>query len=458
MKYLCRPRRGQRMGAKQKFWMVACGALLTVPVSLAFSQQVTVGVTHYAAPSTAEIDRAAFHWKPGARYQDSTAGMPSSTVLLTVPPGEKVCYTIHGANPLLYQYSMTAVDVPVTPSPDLSAIANELKILVTETDKGKAVHELTVSTDEKKRLSDDVDAYRRKVRDLGVTFLAEAADFKPRSDRQQSFATVYAADSVLWSKVVAKNDSADAEYKKFPAPVQEALQDIRALQVFALSELETSHKAIEGAAAVMQPGREALTVCKAMPTGRTRFGLSITARQGLGTLKPARTRSPDKESLASFTIDPEYIERFRVAPGLFVAGLFGQDRDVGVANGKVTIEPTGRTYSRTGMFAMARMTDNIWPTIGVAKADGSSSVDVFAGIQLRAGNFVFGPELSVGVGVAWMDVPVGAGTLKSGDALPDKTKLEDIITRERHFGLGLTFTLSGLTFGKSEKAKDSGDK
>jgi hypothetical protein len=104
------------------------------------------------------------------------------------------------------------------------------------------------------------------------------------------------------------------------------------------------------------------------------------------------------------------------------------------------------------MFAMARITDHIWPTLGAATGDGSS-VDVFAGVQLRGGNFIFGPELSVGIGAAWMDVPVGAGTLKQGDALPEAKKLEDVIQRERRFGLALTFAITGFDFGNKEKDK-----
>jgi len=405
-----------------------------------------------------DVDRAAFHWKPGARYADSTAGLPSSVVLEEVPAGEQVCYVVHGANPLLYSYGMTATDVPVAPSADLAAIVKQIAGLFPNEKAALNAKTLFAQPDLGTRKKPDPAQYRALVRSLAVDQLDSAAEIKRASDEASSFATSYSADALLWESTEATNAAADKIYKQLEGGEGEPpMPEFRALQQFAYAQLANAHKAVRAAAAALQPDGESLLVCKAMPAGRTRFGLTIMARPADATVKPSRKISGEKETLAQFTLDPEYVERFRIAPGVFIAGLFAQDRDVGVANGKLTVQPTGRTYSRTGMFAMARGTDYLWPTIGVAKSDGSSSVDLFAGVQLRAGNFVFGPEISVGVGLAWMDVPVGAGSLQAGDPLPDNKKLADVVSHERHFGLGLTFTISGLDLGKGDKS-DKGDK
>jgi hypothetical protein len=427
--------------------------------SNASAQASMVRVTHYPAPGKYDVDQMAFHWKPGARFADSTIGLPSSVVFEQVPAGEQVCYVVHGANPLLYSYGMTATDVPVAPSADLDAIVKQIAGLFGPEKTGLDAKLMIVQPEVATKKGPDPADYRALVRSLAVDQLDSAAKIKRASDGALSFATTYADDSTLWESTEATNAAADKIYKQLEAANPEApvMPEFRALQEFAYAQLIVAHKAVKTAADAMRPGREALAVCKPMPTGRTRFGLTITAKPADATVKPGRKVSAEKETLAQFTLDPEYVERFRIAPGVFVAGLFGQDRDVGVVSGKLTIAPTGRTYSRTGMFAMARGTDYLWPTIGVAKADGSSSVDLFAGVQLRAGNFIFGPEVSVGLGLAWMEVPVGAGSLQPGDPLPDNKKLADVVSRERHFGLGLTFTISGLDLGKGDSA-GKGDK
>ena len=421
--------------------------------SSAVGQASTIRVTHYPAPGKSDVDQEAFHWKPGVRFADSTAGLPSSVVLEQVPAGEQVCYVVHGANPLLYNYGMTVTDIPVAPSADLAAIVKQIAGLFPSDQPALNAKAMMAQPALAPKKKGDPADYRKLVRSLAVDQLDSAAQIKRDSDGASSFATTYAADASLWESTEATNAAADKIYKELDATGEPPiLPEYRALQQFAYAELTAAHKAVKAAADAMRPDHEALVVCKPMPTGRTRFGLTIAAKPTDAAVKPGRRVSAEKETLAQFSLDPEYVERFRVAPGVFVAGLFGQDRDVGVANGKLTIAPTGRTYSRTGMFAMARGTDYLWPTIGVAKSEGSSSVDLFAGVQLRAGNFIFGPEVSVGLGLAWMEVPVGAGSLQPGDPLPDNKKLADVVTHERHFGLGLTFTISGLDLGKGDKA------
>jgi hypothetical protein len=433
------------------FFAVAAIGGLALTAAVAGAQQMRVSVTHAAAQSKQGLDANAFHWKPGSPYRDSLPGLPPTVVLAEVAASESVCYVVHGANPLLYTYSATAVDVPVAPNADLAKIAEQIGSLITTMSANPQVKGLVFSP-----RADTVKAtYQGLVRILAVDYLKDAARIRRESDGFPSFAVTFARDTALWSRVKTTDAAAEQAYDELKkAGVEASVADIRSLQKYAFDNLRHAHEQVETAANLMQPGHEALQVCKPMLKGRTRFGLLIKPRADAAPVVPARRVSADKEELAAFTIDPQYTERFRVAPGLFVAGGFSGDRNVGVADGKLTVEPTGRTYTRTGMAAMARATKYIWPTIAVAKGDGAT-VDLFAGLQLRAGNLVFGPDLSVGVGVAWMEVPIGAKGLRAGDPVPNETKLENIISRERQFGLGVTFTITGLNLGGDKSATSS---
>jgi hypothetical protein len=424
--------------------ILTCLTLLTA--ATAGSQQMTVIVRHHPAPLTTDIDAQAFHRLPGRSAADSVNGLPPNIKLAETAPGEQVCYVVQGANPLLYTYSATTVDVPVTATPDTKEIADKFSAIIIKTAPPApgAVGAAALS---------DLQEYQNRVAVLR-DYLDSASTIKRESDEAASFAEIQARDTKGWAAIQKANQEAEKYYKALPAADRD--KDMtkvhESFRAMALEHLKAAHTAVDAAAKQLLPGYNAMQVCRPMLKGRTKYFMTVKAREDAASLKPARRVAKDKEELAGFTLNPEYIERFRVAPGVFVAGLFGDDRDVGVENGTLSITKSSRTYTRTGMFAMGRVTNHLWPTLGAATSDGSS-VDLYLGLQLRAGDFVFGPELSVGAGVAWMDVPVGAGALRQGDALPEAKKLEDVIEKDRRFGLGITFTITGLSFGNKDTEK-----
>jgi hypothetical protein len=435
-------------------WRLAQCVLLTSVFCLAgmravAAQRLVVRVTHHPAPSKSELDASAYYWRPGAADRDSIRGLPSATVFQEVAPGDQVCYRIDRANPLLYSYALAAVDVPVAPAADLDKFVSQIEALI----KGAKV---AVATPGAK--VDSLALFRERVRQLAVTDLRKSNAIRQGSDTATFFGSVVERDAELWEAATKTSAEAESIYKYLGDAGRDSVADLKALQELALAQLRAAHQRVAAAAESMMPADaginaiRTLQLCKPMLQGRTRFGVMIKPRTDGPPTSTGRRVTGEKEELAAITIDPRYVERFRLAAGLFVAGGFSGDRNVGVADGKLTIAPSDQTYTRTGMFAMARATDFLWPSIAVAKGDGSS-VDLFLGMNLRSGNLVFGPEVSIGLGLAWMEVPVGAKSLKAGDAVPNDVKLANIISRERQFGLGVTFTITGLKFNTDTKGE-----
>lgn len=420
--------------------------LIALAPAPAAAQGMTVTLTHHQLPDPRAIDSEATYWGPAGRKSTEKGDMPPKVLLIEVPPTEKVCIRIQHANPLLYNYAVSVVEVKVDTSSAVLDLAKQLTDLAAKEARWMTSSEFPLNGQ-----------YLRNVLALADR-IAQARALHVESDTIADFRRIVSRDSVAWQGMLLADSVAGESWNALSPEVKALSRPLRELQLLAMDHLRQLHERVVAASKRMDKGSDALSLCTPMPARRTEFGVKITARTDAAPYKPARSTSANADDvLARFTLEPAYVERFRVEPGLFIAAGFGGDRDVGVSNDVLTIEETSRTYTRTGVFAMARLNYWLWPTLGVAKAEGSSA-DVFLGLQIRAGNLIYGPQLAIGLGAAWMEVPVGAGALAAGAALPDAKKLEDVITRQRQVGFALTFTITGLKLGSGDKGDASADK
>jgi hypothetical protein len=230
-------------------------------------------------------------------------------------------------------------------------------------------------------------------------------------------------------------------FAAIPSPSQ-AEADLRLLQLHAWEQIGKLHDDFVAARRLLNK-----PLCVDVNKDRVSVSLSISSRLASTEKADLQRRKPG-DKVVSFEAEPVSTVVFEVVPGALVTSLVSGARTFVVENGVVVGRPAGTAF-HIGGFAMGRWPKTpVWGALGVATSD-TKNPDLFAGLVVRLGNLITGPNLGIGGGVSWTYAPVGLKKGAEGQPLPSGVdKLDDIVDRSYQPGLGVVFTLTGLKLSK----------
>jgi hypothetical protein len=378
-------------------------------------------------------DRASIH-EPEA---DRHAGPPPR---FRIAQGSRVCVKIENANPLLYSYTIKSDTISVAPPADLSGF---LAILARIIERARAqAKALGIQGAD----SSPLEGYAAAVQRL-AQIVQQLADVKAASDTMITLTeTALEADS-LHRAGRAINDSATTVFSKHSEDLSFKL--IHEYQMITWSRLEEAALEISRAGeAVKIP----ITFCELLESNGLRTILSIARKDHVGQAGIA-ARPVNDSTLVIFS-DPKSTRSFEMMPaGVFSLAMPGRRR-FSVEDGVIRGHPDHRASFNPGIVALWRVLEKVWATLGVAKSD-EDAPDLFLGIALRGGDDRVGTNIVLGFGVSLTHVVAGLKEGREGDPLPaNVTDIATIVDRELHPGLGVIFTVSGLSFVKRDEAKE----
>ena len=376
-------------------------------------------------------DRTSRDTNPKERH----AGLPPA---LRIPQGSSVCVVVEHANTLLYTYTAASKSVTTEAPTGLASLLSSIVPIITAIEKSSnARGNLATSRDAEA----DLLQYAREVQHI-ADIASNLDDVRSETDAEPGLGrAAHAADSLAQ---VAQTENTSAA-KLFTAHRSDTVFVLlRDVQTSAFNHITAETQEIRLAAAASDP-----TFCALLDDSRVRTTLAVTRKfkvaSGELPLRPAR------DSVFSVVSDPLSTRVFELVPAAVLSFDMQGRRRFGIDNGVVRGREDRRPMFNPGILALGRVAGPLWAAAGVAKGF-DVSPDLFVGATLRAGESVIGTNIVVGAGLSVSKVVVGLSEGREGAAVPsDATDLQQIVKREYRTGVGVIFSVSGLSFARMEK-------
>jgi hypothetical protein len=363
------------------------------------------------------------------------AGLPPA---LRVPQGSSVCVVVEHANPLLYTYATASRAITTESTTGLASLLSSIVPIITAIEKSSyARGYLTPSHDSQA----DLLQYARDVRHI-AGIASNLDDVRDKTDAETDLsAAAHAADS-LGTEADLENNSAAKLFASHRADTIFVL--LHEVQTAAFAQIATRREEIAIAANASDP-----TFCSVLDDSRIRTTLAVTrkfkAASGEHAFRPSR------DSVFSVVSDPLSTRVFELVPAAVLSFDMQGRRRFGIDNGVVRGRDDKRPMFNPGILALGRVGGPLWAAAGVGKGF-DVSPDLFVGATLRAGESVVGTNIVVGAGLSVSKVVVGLSEGREGGAVPsDATDVQQIVKREYRTGVGVIFSVSGLSFARMEK-------
>jgi hypothetical protein len=345
---------------------------------------------------------------------------------------------VEHANTLLYTYTAASKSVTTEAPTGLASLLSSIVPIITAIEKSSnARGYLATSRDAEA----DLLQYAREVQHI-ADIASNLDDVRSETDAEPGLGrAAHAADSLAQ---VAETENTSAA-KLFTAHRSDTVFVLlRDVQTSAFSHITAESQEIRLAAAASDP-----TFCALLDDSRVRTTLAVTRKfkvaSGELPLRPAR------DSVFSVVSDPLSTRVFELVPAAVLSFDMQGRRRFGIDNGVVRGREDRRPMFNPGMLALGRVAGPLWAAAGVAKGF-DVSPDLFVGATLRAGESVIGTNIVVGAGLSVSKVVVGLSEGREGAAVPsDATDLQQIVKREYRTGVGVIFSVSGLSLARMEK-------
>jgi hypothetical protein len=373
-----------------------------------------------------------------SRAQDSKerhAGLPPS---LRIPQGSSVCMVVEHANTLLYTYTAASKSITTEAPAGLASLLSTIVPIISSIEKSSnARGYLAASRDAEA----DLLQYARQVRHI-ADIASNLDDVRNETDAEPGLArAAHAADS-LARVAELENVSAAKLFATHRSDTVFVL--LRDVQTAAFNHIAAESQEIAAAASASDP-----TFCAVLDDSRVRTTLAVTRKFKVASGELARR--PARDSVFSVVSEPLSTRVFELVPAAVLSFDMQGRRRFGIDNGVVKGRADKRPIFNPGVLALGRVGGPLWVATGVAKGV-DLYPDLFVGATLRAGASVVGTNIVVGAGLSVSKVVVGLSDGREGAAVPsDATDVQQIVKREYRAGVGVIFSVSGLSFARMEK-------
>ena len=418
---------------------VAAFAIAGFGVRRANAQSAIVYYDH--RPGDSAIVPRVSYLLPGDRSsrapdpKERHSGLPP---VLRIPQGSSVCVVVEHANTLLYAYTAASKSVTTEVPTGLASLLSTIIPIITAIEKSSnARGYLTTSRDTEA----DLLQYARQVSHI-ADIASNLDDVRNASDGDPGLSrAAHAADSLAHLAELENTSAAKLFASHRGDTVFVLLRDV---QTAAFNHITAEGEEIRIAAASSDP-----VFCAVLDDSRVRTTLAVTRKFKVASGELARR--PARDSVFSVVSDPLSTRVFEIVPTAVLSFDMQGRRRFGIENGLVTGREDKRPTFNPGMLALGRVAGPLWAAAGVAKGF-DTSPDLFVGATLRAGESVIGTNIVVGAGLSVSKVVVGLSEGREGAAVPsDATDVQQMVKREYRTGVGVIFSVSGLSFARMEK-------
>jgi hypothetical protein len=362
-------------------------------------------------------------------------GLPPT---LRVPQGSSVCVVVEHANSLLYTYTAASRSTTTEPPTGLASLLSSIIPIITSIEKlSNARGYLAASRDAEA----DLLQYARQVRHI-ADIASSLDEVRSGTDGEANLAgAAQSVDSLAREADIENNSAAKLFVSHRADTIFVVLHEV---QTAALSQIMTERQEFAVAANASDP-----TFCTVLDDSRIRTTLAVTRKFKVASGEHALR--PSRDSVFSVVSEPLSTRVFELVPAAVLSFDMQGRRRFGIDNGIVRGRDDKRPMFNPGILALGRVGGPLWAAAGVGKGF-DISPDLFVGATLRAGQSVVGTNIVVGAGLSVSKVVVGLSEGREGGAVPsDATDVQQIVKREYRTGVGVIFSVSGLSFARMER-------
>lgn len=404
---------------------LCCGLILAAaPLAESSAQSATVYYNH--RPGKGSVDGRVSYTESGDLASNRRLGVPPR---LIVPKGSKACLLVDYANPLLYSYSLGTKPLTAEAVADLGKIVDALRAVIgiakapgieaaipTPTiyyGKVALLVELREQVEKERMASDTLPLETTKTRVAALHARADTVNREANEvfagltadDRTRNAAVILASQQqkALWEQIAGLRKEVQSAWEESGDPVCTTVTD------------------------------KALAV-------------TLVVKPRLDSTSGFRSQRP-VGNVAAFEVTPSRSDFFEVGFGGLVSAFIDDQQQFGLKDGLVVQTRDRSPKFAPTFFASARASRSswLWGTIG-ASADDKGLSAAFFGFATRFGVSIVGPEMTIGVGLSLARVTTGLTTGEVGSPLPQGVdKIDGILKRDLRAGLGVMFTLTGIS-------------
>lgn len=409
--------------------ILACGILS----SGTEAQDATVFVQHALKSGEENPILVQSYQLPGGDENVRHAGVPT---LIRVPQGGRGCFRIERSNPLLYTYALGSKILKVEKPDTISQLMKQLLALAPKA----ALPGMGFVAADRISAADTAEKYASAVGQL-VRITTEIEAMKLSSDSATDIAAFARRVLVSGSAFADTNYIADDIYESMSEGMKKDM-GVRIVRSAQLTQAEKGKRLVKEFEAV-----EALLeqrLCSApLAKDRLQLNLSIAPKEGVPA---SNLRRIVGDAVTSFEVDPVSNTEMDFGPGVIMNTLGRPSKSFALADGKITQGTGEQLLFRPAIMANFRSWGPawFWGSIGVSGSkDGIS--DLFVGAAGRFGQQIAGARVSIGIGLAASQLPVGLSKGAVGQPLPeDISSLDKILRKSLVPGLGVVLMATGF--------------
>lgn len=409
--------------------ILACGVLS----SRTEAQDATVFVQHAVKSGEENPVPLRSYQLPGEDEKVRHAGVPT---LIRVPQGGRGCFRVERSNPLLYTYTLGSKILKVETPDTISQVMKQLLALAPKA----ALPGMGFMAADKISAADTAGKYASTVGQL-LRITTEMEALKLSSDSAADLAMLARRALASGSASADTNSIADGIYNSMSEGMKKDM-GVRMVRAAQLAQAEKGKRLVREFEAV-----EALLaqrLCSApLAKDRLHLTLSIAPKEGVPA---ANLKRMVGDEVTSFDVDPVSNTEMDFGPGVILNTLGRPSKSFALEDGKITQGQGEQLLFRPAIMANFRSWGPgwLWGSVGVSGSkDGIS--DLFVGATGRFGQQIAGARVSIGIGLAASQLPVGLSKGAVGQPLPeDISSLDKILRKSLVPGLGVILMATGF--------------
>jgi hypothetical protein len=413
--------------------IVLLSSLIGTPV---FGQQATVRIDHQPNASPAAT---AVYQLPSDDTSSWRRGLPR---LVLVPTGQKACFQVTNMNPVLYTYAAGTEEIKVETPAEITLLLGALQSL---TGVAWSEKETEDKLDPKRAPTRAMVSNMTHYQNIVAVLFRHAETLKDLRQASDAVAKFETAAGLAYQKLEEAriaNDSAEKIWKQTftgnsaaeAAAADPVVKLLRAAQLTSWSIAEAIGKEYKEASQHLNE-----YLCIPVDEQPRTVYLSVKAKPN-GPKTPLRVTG---DRVAAYEVDPTDSRQFTIGAAIVATTFISGARSYRITDGKVAEFDGDNTVYLPAVTANFRLTEHVWLTFGVSADTKDVVSGAHAGVSLASWAPRVGVRAGVGLGLSLAKVVTGVESPATiGSALPDGTKLEDVLRRETKPGLGITFFLT----------------
>lgn len=415
------------MSVRAVQWNVALVTGLVWTADSLAAQPVTVRYDHGNGPRPQS--RVSYQLAGDEITKIRAAGEPME---FAVKKGQTACVRIVDGNPLLYAYSVDTGTVapPASEEGKLVALFGTIINALSGTTAAKVASKFRVAG------GPSATNYGSQVSSLYTRL--QAIETAIESSDAGSFDLLEGAFKIQYESAASLNQAADESWERMDAVEKDSAEFTRFSQKLTWEAIQTWKTKLDVAVSKRdQP------ICYPVTAPKMRFTLAIKPTLKREGKTPARITNPQ----VTFTVESRSADRVYFSPGLVLSTFVQDNASFAIVNGVVDSTSNHDPAVGAALFAHYRIGSSpFFATFG-ASDNNATAPDGFLGLTFR--DEFMGSAVSLGAGMVLRKTPVRLSQGQDGAALPaDAGDLKDLIVRQYRPGLGIAFSITGLSLEK----------